>query len=69
MHAASARDVILYLHAFHGVELNGDTLRQWVHRGHITTRRDRHGRSWYDLHEVVARARERGLIESDLTSG
>lgn len=59
-HLVNATDAVIHLRRAHGVRLSPATIRQWAARRKIGSygfRRER-----YDLREVVAHARERGLL-------
>lgn len=59
----SADLAALYLSWQTGRLVKAGTIRQWAFRNHISTSPDRR-REPYDLEEIVAYARSRGLIES-----
>lgn len=56
----NATDAVTWLRRAHNVRLDPSTIRQWAARGHIGSHSFRRER--YDLREVVAHARKRGLI-------
>lgn len=56
----SANDAVLWLWTTYRVKVSPTTIRQWAHRRHIGVHR--RSRAPYDLREIEAHARERGLI-------
>lgn len=51
-----------WLNRSYGLDLKPVTIRQWGHRGYIRVRKS--GKYRYDLREIEAHARFRGLTET-----
>ena len=59
----TSTDAAYWIYTTHATALHPTVIRQWAKRGHI----GRHRAGWrcYDLDEVVAEARRRGLLAKD----
>lgn len=56
----NATDAVTHLRRAYGIRLSPATIRQWAARDHIGSHSLRRER--YDLREIIAHARERGLL-------